>query len=172
VRAPSGWTLLPDEATQNVAMVQMQQWLDDFVDGLKSGCFDNATAVQMTERALQRVGMTSWTVEPAPSDTGTCVDTGILDPTSETVQLRALDGPADPAAAYERLAVKLREIAEDCGSLDATARQVRAAAAELGLSEEVREYQVTEIRDVAARCTTIYENVGGTIFIILRGPLS
>lgn len=170
---PSGWTPLPDGATQNVAMVRMQQWLDDYVGGLNSGCFDNATAVAMTERALERLGMTLWTVRPAPSDdTGACVESGLLDPMSQTVQLRALDGPTDPAAPYEKLAVKLRSIADGCGSLYATARQVRSAATDLGLSEDAGQYQVTEVRDDEARCTSINENVGGTIFIILRGPSS
>src|SRR5438094_708035 len=56
-----------------------------------------------------------------------------------------------------------------CASLDATAKQVRSAARELGLSEG-DQYQLTEVRDDSARCITITEDVGGTIFVILRGP--
>jgi hypothetical protein len=84
--------------------------------------------------------------------------------------LRAIDGPVPPDATYEKLAVKLRSIAQGCASLDTTAEQVRSAASELGLSEAARQYELTEVPDNTAGCTTISENVGGTIFLVLRGP--
>src|SRR5436190_5528904 len=91
---PSGWTRLQSGQTQNVSMVAMQQWLEDYVSGLNSGCYDNVTAVRMTQQALARLGMADWTVHPAPpSDAAPCVDTGILDATKSTVTLRALGGP-------------------------------------------------------------------------------
>ncbi len=170
---PSGWTRLGSGETQNVSMVQMQQWLDDYVSGLNSGCYDNATAIQITQQALTRFGMANWTVQPAPSsDTGQCVDTGILDGTNTTVTLRALSGPVPPGSMPEKLAAKLRSIGQECGSLDATATHVLSAANELGLSEHDHQFELTQVRDNSARCTTIYENVGGTIFLILRGPSS
>jgi hypothetical protein len=168
---PSGFTRLPSGATQNVSMVEMQQWLDDYVSGLNSGCYDNAAAVKMTRQALARFGMADWTVHPAPaSDTAPCVDTGILDAGTRTVALRALGGPVPSDFPPEKLAVRLRAIAQGCASLDATAKLVRSAARELGLSEHAHDYELTEVRNDSARCTTIYENVGGTIFLILRGP--
>ena len=168
---PSGFTPLPTGTTQNVSMVEMQQWLDDYVSGLNSGCYENATAVKMTEQALAGFGMADWAVRAAPStDTAPCVDTGILDSANRTVILRALGGPVSPSTPFEELAVKLRSIAQGCASLDATAQQVRSAASELGLSEDAHQYELTKVRDDSARCTTIYENVGGTIFLILRGP--
>lgn len=145
--------------------------LDDYVSGLNSGCYDNATAVAMTEKALTRFGMENWTVQPPPADDDSpCVDTGILDGTTFTVALRALGGGHDAQMPFEKLAARLRSIAQRCESLDAMARQVRSAAAELGLSEGAHEYELTEVRDDSARCTTIYEDVGGAIFLILRGP--
>src|SRR5204863_280433 len=84
-------TRLPTGETQNASMVEMQQWLDDYVGGLNSGCYDHATATQTTQQALIRFDMADWTVQPPPaSDTGQCVDTGILDGTNRTVTLRAL----------------------------------------------------------------------------------
>jgi len=168
---PAGFTRLPSGATQNVGMVRMQQWLDDYVSGLNSDCFDAATATRMATRELAELGMADWTVEQPPSsDQGSCVDTGILDPANSTLTLRALSGPVQAGSVMERLAVRLRAIARDCAPLDATAQQVRAAAQELGLSEDANEFELTEVPDASARCTTISENVGGTIFLILRGP--
>jgi hypothetical protein len=179
-------TPLPDGATQNVSIIALQHSLDDYVDGLNSGCYDNATAVEMTEQTLARLGMADWTVVPAPATDSSptsmastvsgapkhCVNASIIDPATGTVTLRSLGGPASPSAQYERLAAKLRSVAQRCMSLDAAARQVRSAASELGLSEAAREYELTEVRERGARCTTINENVGGTIFLILRGPAS
>jgi hypothetical protein len=170
---PSGFTSLATGTTQNVSMVEMQQWLDDYVSGLNSGCYDNATAVKMTEQTLARLGMTDWTVRPAPpTDTSPCVDTGILDAATPTVMLRALGGSPSPDTPFERLAVKLRSIAQGCASLDATAQKVRSAASDLGLSEDAHQYELTKVRDDSARCTTINENVGGAILLVLRGPAS
>jgi hypothetical protein len=168
---PSGFTPLHAGVTQNVAMVQMQQWLDDYVSGLNAGCYESSTAIEMTQQELGRLGMTGWTVQPSPTtDGGRCVNTGILDASTMTVSLRAMGGPLPPGSDVERLAVELRSIAQDCAPLDATARQVRSAASKLGLSEDARQYELTEVRDDSAPCTRIVENVGGTIFLILRGP--
>ncbi|HEY7281722.1 MAG TPA: hypothetical protein VID47_09020 [Actinomycetota bacterium] len=168
---PSGFTRLPGGAVQNVSMVEMQQWLDDYVSGLNSGCFGGATAAQMTKQQLARLGMTGWTVlAPPASDAGTCVDTGILDASNSTVALRALSGPVPPGSVMERLAAELRPVARDCEPLGATAQRVRSAAGKLGLSEDAHQYELNEVPDASATCTTISENVGGTIFLILRGP--
>ncbi len=168
---PSGFTRLPAGATQNVSMVEMQQWLDDYVTGLNSGCYNDATATQMTQQALTRFGMGGWTVQAPPaSDTGPCVLTGILDPTNHTVGLRTLGGPGPADSIVEKLAAKLRAIAQQCAPLNATATQVRSAANELGLSENAHQFELIQIPDNTATCTTISENVGGTIFLLLRGP--
>ena len=176
-----GSTPLPSGATQNVSMIAAQQSLDDYVGGLNSGCFDNATAVGMTEQILARFDMADWTVLPAPASdfppTGSsagaperCVDAAILEPETRTVTLRALGGPATQDLPFMKLAAKLRSISQECMPLEAAAQKVRSAAGELGLSEAAHEFELTEVPDPQAGCTTINENVGGTIFLILRGP--
>jgi hypothetical protein len=170
-KPPSGFTALHAGVSQNVAMIQMQQWLDDHVAGLSSDCYDTPTAMQMTQQELERLGMAGWTVQPPPStDHGRCVGTGILDAATTTVSLRAMGGQLPASSDVERLAVELRSIAQDCAPLDTVARQVRSAASRLGLSEDAHDYELTEVKDDSAPCTTIDENVGGTIFLILRGP--
>jgi hypothetical protein len=176
-----GSTPLPTGATQNVSMIEVQQSLDDYVGGLNSGCFDNPTAVGMTEQILARFDMADWTVVPAPASdfplastssgaSEPCVDTVILEPDTRTATLRALGGQGPQDAPYEKLATKLRSLSQGCMSLSAAAKQVRSAAGELGLSEAAHGYELTEVPDQGARCTTITEGVGGTIFLILRGP--
>jgi hypothetical protein len=172
-KPPSGFTPLPAGATQNVSLVAMQQWLDDYLSGLNSGCYDTSTATQMTKQALARFDMADWSVQPPPSnDSGSCVSTGILDASNDTVTLRALSNPSSPDSTIEKLAAKLRAIAKQCAPLDAAAEKVRAAANDLGLSEDARQFELTAVPDDSASCTTITEKVGGTIFLVLRGPAS
>jgi hypothetical protein len=178
-----GATAMPSGATQNVPLLAVQQSLDDYVSGLRSGCFDSDTAIGMTQQTLTRYGLADWAVssdaDPAPTSTAspgsrnsdTCFDTSVLDPATRTVQLRGTHGGGvSPDAQYMELAVKLRTIAQDCLSLDAATAQVRSAADGLGLSEASNGYELTQIPEKGARCTTVVENVGGTIFLILRGP--
>ena len=167
---------LPDPATQNVAIVQAQRSLDDLVGGLNSGCFDNPTAVEMTTGILARFGMQDWTVEPAPpadlsgSSKERCVDTAILDPATRTVSLRALGGAMPADAPYSKLAAGLRSLSVECMPLDAMTGRVGSILDELGISEARNEVQLTEIREHDAPCTTVTETVGGSIFLVLRGP--
>ena len=176
-RAPlPGATPLPEGATQNVAIVQVQRSLDDLVGGLNSGCFDNPTAVEMTTGILARFGMQDWTVEPAPpadlsgSSNEWCVDTAILDPETRTVSLRALGGPMPADAPYAQLAARLRSLSTECIPLDAMTQRVGSILDELGISEARNEVQLTEIREHDAPCATVTETVGGSIFLALRGP--
>lgn len=181
-RAPlPGAIVLPGGATKNLSIVEVQQSIDDLVGGLKSGCFDNQTAGRMTTRILERFGMVDWTVSPAPSTdfpsssgesdvTEYCVDTAILDASTRTVVLRALGGALPSDAPYAKLAARLRSLTRDCMPLDTMAKRVRSIADELGLSEAANDYQLTEIVENDAQCTTVTETVGGSIFLILRGP--
>jgi hypothetical protein len=179
-----GATAMPSGATQNVSLVAVQQSLDDYVSGLNSGCYDSATAAGMTQQTLTRFGLTDWTINPPETDVAStptaspmqgtaerCVSVAVLDPPSQTVQLLGSPGgPPPPDAEYEKLAAKLRTIAQGCMPLDVAKQQVRSAADSLGLSEAGNGYQLTEVREKGATCTSIVENVGGTIFLILRGP--
>jgi hypothetical protein len=177
-----GATAMPSGATQNVSLVAMQQWVDDYVGGLPSGCYDNATATEMTQQALTRFGLAGWTIsvetEAATTSTASpeqgtaalCMTSAILDPATQTVELRGSHRQPPPDAQYVQLATKLRTVAQGCMPLDAAVNQVRSAADSLGLSEADGGYELTEVTEKDARCTTIVENVGGTIFLILRGP--
>lgn len=149
----------------------MQQWVDDYVSGLSSGCYGSAAAAEMTRQALTRFGLTDWTISPetevAPTSTASpeqgtsalCMNSAVLDPATQTVELRGSRRQPPPNAQYVQLAAKLRTIAQGCMPLDAAAKQVRSAADSLGLSEADNGYELTEVPEQDARCTTIVENV-------------
>lgn len=103
-----GATAMPSGATQNVSLVAVQQSLDDYVSGLNSGCYDSATATEMTQQTLTRFVLTDWTIssetEVAPTSTASpargtaelCMNLAILDPATQTVQLHGSRGQPSP----------------------------------------------------------------------------
>jgi hypothetical protein len=167
-------TALPAGEAQNVSLIALQQSLDDYISGLRSGCYDSATATAMTQQALARFGLTGWSITLETEAEGAaerCINIAAVDPAARTVELQGSPGGRPSSdAEYVQLAAKLRAVAERCMPLEVAAREVRSAADSLGLSEAGSGYELTEVPDNDAECTTIVENVGGTIFLIIRGP--
>ncbi|HEY5457085.1 MAG TPA: hypothetical protein VIJ96_16610 [Acidothermaceae bacterium] len=196
------FTRIPAATSQNVAVIDLQESLDDYVQGLNSGCYDNRAATTMARHDLTALGLSGWTVvpatpgsvganpelpqpvaspftstaaTPAPSSSGStrqCVDTSILDSKAQTITLRYSEVPGNVGTPYQQLAVKLRKIARSCQPLNATESQVRAATNSLALSEAAHDYKLTKVAQTDVSCTVIHETVGGMIFLTLRGPTS
>jgi hypothetical protein len=186
VTPPAGYKRLV--SGQDADLIQLQNSLDDFVNGLNSSCFTSTAATGLIRGKLAQFGFAGWTVAvkdagsggsapPAPgtskaptADGGgnTCWNFEIVDPSTQTVTLR----PASDqnGGTPTRLADKLRPITQSCESLPAAVASVRAAASDLGLSESARGYDLNTVADNSKRCASIYETVGGTIFLTIRGP--
>ena len=72
-----------------------------------------------------------------------------------------------------QLADSLRPLTQECLSLSAMQSEVEQRATALGMSQTVeneRNYQLTAVKDNTMRCATVYETIGGTTDIVLRGP--
>jgi hypothetical protein len=194
----AGWIRLV--GGQDVDLIQLQDSLDDYVNGLNSSCFGNGAAKAVTEARLVQFGFTGWTVsvrepaspatktpnptatsasrgaKPAPAEstsgTKTCVGGSIVDPTTESVTLGSGPVATGPKTVFEKLAAKLQPLTKSCESLPAAVSSVRATASTLGLSESTGPmgYDLNRVEDNSMRCASIYETVGGTIFLTVRGP--
>lgn len=192
----AGWTRLV--SGQDVDLIQLQDSLDDYINGLNSSCLGSAAATSLTEAKLAQFGFAGWTVavrnpsssattlptptvttqaggaKPAPSEstsgTQTCVGGALVDPTTESVTLGSSPVATGPKTVFEKLAVKLQPVTKSCESLPASVSSVRATASSLGLSESARGYDLNTVTDNSMRCASIYETVGGTIFLTVRGP--
>jgi hypothetical protein len=189
----SGWTRLV--SGQDVDLIQLQDSLDDYINGLTSSCLTSAEATSFAESKLAQFGFTGWSVAvrndgssstslhtpktkpggpraaPAESrtDTRTCVAADIVDPGTQSVTLMPV-AVATSQTTFETLAAKLRPLTQSCESLPAAVSAVRAAASSLGLSEPARTYELNAVTDNSLRCASVYETVGGTIFLTIRGP--
>ena len=165
----AGWKRLV--SGQDVDLIQLQDSLDDYVAGLNASCLDSTAATNLTEAKLARFGFAGWTVKLRGATTpGQCFDMDIVDPTSQTVTLAPFGAPAGSGSTEQKLAAKLRSVAQSCESLPAAVSSARAAAASLGLSESAKTYELNATTDNTMRCASIYETVGGTIFLTVRGP--
>lgn len=166
---PAGFKRLGSQA---VALIQLQNSLDDYINGLNSSCLDGTAATSFTRSRLAKFGFKGWTVavHESTSRTKTCVGGALVDPTTKTVTLGSSPVATGPKPVFEKLAVRLRRITQRCQSLPAAVSSVRAAASSLGLSESARGYDLNTVTDNAVRCASVYETVGGTIFLTVRGP--
>ena len=149
--------------SQDVALIELQSSLDDAVAGLNSSCLDGTTATNLANRKLAQFGFNGWTVSLRSAAAGACYDAEYIEPSSSTVTLISLGAPATADPAIAKLADRLRPITQRCESLPAAEADARTAAE--GLT-----YQVNAVTDNALRCSSVYETVGGTIFLTVRGP--
>ena len=192
----AGWKRLV--SGQDVDLIQLQNSLDDYINGLNSSCLNSAEATTFVEARLAQFGFTGWTVAirnpessstgpgptatagtktaPGVSTTGTrmCVGGDLVDPTTESVTLSSGPIQTVPKTVFEKLAAKLQPVTQRCQSLPAAVASVHATASSLGLSQAppviVRSYDLNSVTDNSMRCASIYETVGGTIFLTVRGP--
>ncbi len=175
-KPPAGWTPLPGQS-QDVALIELQESLDDHIAGLDSGCFDAASATTLTDARLAQFGFTGWTVTVRDSESGAapggCFSGAAIEPATKTVTLIPFGAPGG-SAIFQKLAEKLRPLAQGCPTLTSAAAAVRAAGSSVGLSpappETSRTYNLEEIPDSSLHCALVYENVGGAIDVIVRGP--
>lgn len=199
-KPPAGWRTL---RSQNVALIELQESLDDYLNGLSSSCLNAPAATAFTQQQLDRLGFVGWTVNnrsapgstsstnsptataatgsgarPAPTMSAAgpiCTGSGLVDPTTTTVTL--ISGPTGnppPNWLPGRLATNLRPLTKTCLSLPAMRSFVEQRASQLGLSPEPPATRTSYVLDTSQndklRCTSLYETVGGTINLILRGP--
>jgi hypothetical protein len=171
-KPPAGWKTLE---SQDVALIQLQTSLDDYVSGLDSSCLDDAEATALTRAKLAEFGFHGWAVRvesggSQPAGVRTCTGGAYVDPANRSVNLGHIGVPIGPPDTSQQLAEKLRPLTKSCRSLPAAVASVRAAASSLGLSESARGYDLITATDNSMRCASIYETVGGTIFLTVRGP--
>lgn len=173
--APSGAKPLPpgQGQGQNVALIELDESLADYIAGLSSRCFSEPEAVAYAERELDRLRLTEWVVKTRRDSDAACYDGAAIDAPSRTVLLIGVSWPQPTDTAHMILARRLREVAKRCLPLAEAKAAVEAETRELGLSDDPAypQYKLTAV-PTDTTCTSFRERVGGSIFITLRGPAS
>ena len=196
----AGWRTL---RSQDLGLIELQESLDDYLNGLNSRCLTSSQATTFTRQQLDSLGFGGWTVtaradqsspsqensptatiasgsgsQPVPtmSTAGPiCTASDLVDPATATVTLTSRQiGNPPPNWLPGRLATNLRPLTKSCLSLSAMRNAAEQKASQLGLSPEppatATSYELNVIKDDKLRCASLYETVGGTINLILRGP--
>jgi hypothetical protein len=173
---PARWRTL---RAQNVALIELQESLDDYLNGLNSRCFDTSAARAFTRHQLDRLGFVGWKVDlhSAPQGSGPplCTGSGIVEANTATVGLISYHSGKPPRNWLPgRLTTRLRPLTRTCLPLPAMRHAVEQRASQLGLLPEPAPTKASYVLDTSQndklRCTSLYETVGGTINLILRGP--
>jgi hypothetical protein len=170
VRLPSGFVM-------NTGLIVLNEWLQDYVNGLNSKCYASSAAVTAVRGELASLGLSGWNVRvqpPAANGTRTCANIGLIFASQRVVQLQ----PSPPQSSgkeltqqMQPLAAALRQIGSSCEDLPAAAAAAKAAAAHFGVSlSSASGDQFQEVTVPGAHCTTAYLELGGAIFLTLRGP--
>jgi hypothetical protein len=172
-KPPANWTRI---VSQNVALIELQETLQDNINGPASACFSSSHATAFAQQQLNRLGLIGWSVNvrPPAQPGGTDCYGGWADPSSKTVVLAGSGNQAGPANwPPHQLADSLRPLTTECLSLAAMKSEVVQRATALGMSQNVENdhnYEVHATQDNTMRCSTLYENVEGTTNVVIRGP--
>jgi hypothetical protein len=168
-KPPAGWT--PIES-QDVALIILQERLDDHINGLNSDCFTPTQATTFAQQQLDRLGLAGWSITTR-SGAEQCYG-GLADAQARTVTLLPMGDQSGPAKWPPRhLADTLRPLTQECLSLAAMKSEVVQRATALGMSSTVendRKYVLRAVEDDTLRCATVTESVTGTAYVIVRGP--
>lgn len=169
---PASWTKIE---SQDVALIVLQESLDDNINGLDSACFDASAATTFAQQQIDRLGLVGWTtsVQTAGSPAAPCYG-GLADPQAKTVTLQPMGNQAGPSNwPPHQLADSLRPLTQECLSLPAMKSEVVQRATSLGMSQTVENdhnYQLKAVQDDTMRCASVTESVTGTTYVVVRGP--
>lgn len=166
---PAGWT--PIES-QDVALIVLQERLDDKINGLDSACFSSSEATTFAQKQLDLLGFVDWTTAVGSGPEASCYR-GFADARAKTVTLIPLGDPTGPANwPPQRLADNLRPLSQQCLTLAAMKSDVVQRATALGMlpTFENDGYVLKAVEDDALRCATVTETVAGETYLVVRGP--
>jgi hypothetical protein len=167
--APAGWT--PIES-QDVALVVLQENLDDKINGLDSACFSSSQATTFAQQQLDLLGLVGWTTAVGSGPAASCYR-GFADARAKTVTLIPMGDPTGPANwPPQHLADSVRPLTQQCLTLAAMKSDIVQRATALGMSPTFGGggYVLKAVEDDALRCATVTETVAGETYVVVRGP--
>lgn len=171
----AGSVRLPAGVVMNTRLIVLNEWLQDYVSGLSSRCYADSRAVTAVRGELASLGLSGWSVPtqpPAANGHARCADVSVI--LFGQRQVRLLTSPSPSAGKLpgqlQSLSRSLRQVIGQCDDLAVAATRARAAAALAGLPVSPSGTRLQQVTVANARCTSIYLEVGGTVFLTLRGP--
>lgn len=172
---PSSWQLLAEGFSQNIETIELREALDDIATGVESGCYTNDEAIAIVERELA-VSSLDWEIAIRSHEDlnpPTCA-VAIVQPESQRVLVAQLQygGPSINDRPGDRPWIPLAEklnvaLDEQCMSLNEAADLAVDIVFDVGAEYMT---QIDTVDEPDAACTEASINVGGSVFLVLRGP--
>lgn len=146
------------------AVRELEQSLEDYVDGGRSRCFDTASGEQFVRDELARLGLSGWTIVTAEQDhpRGPCALMFVSQPGE--VQVRGHHSEDQPRTG-ELVTTLRREVAGQCLSLPEA-----ESAVEQALADEPQYEPISSRVDAGAQCARVDVVMGGSVQVFLHGP--
>jgi hypothetical protein len=173
---PKDVTVLAAATPVETATRELAASLTDWVDGGRSRCLTRSQAIAFANAELERLNLHGWTVEVLPSGTtDPCTEMWTDENQPKTVVVRPhgmrnpdLGNPGEKFnPALDALRRQLRsQVADRCLSLE------EATAVVSRILRSQHHWPSTSIPDSRADCTRIDLEVGGSIQVTLRGPVT
>lgn len=176
---PSSWRPLEDGFTQDTAIIRLREALNDIATGVESGCYSDEEAIVIVERELASSGL-DWAIATRSHkglNPPTCAVAMVLPEDRQVLvaqlETRTVTGGQvqewqSQKQAIDTLAARLNlALDNECMTLN------DAAEIAVGITFDVGAEYMTQIHTVDepdAACTTAAINVGGSVFVVLRGP--
>ncbi len=174
---PTTWQPLGGDFRSDPARLELEQRLDDVIDGPSSACHSADQVQALVQRDLTELGLTAWTIDrldqAGRADGEDWCALALLDVTGlQTVSIQGLPGPANGQAAptepFGQLLQSLRRDAGRCRSLPEAQERVEQAVTAAGF--DLQDATITTIVDASASCTVADMPSSGSIQVVLRGP--
>ncbi len=169
-----GLTPLGDDFRQDLAVIRLSEMLNDHVDGLDSGCYNAADAVNLARSSMKVLGL-DWPVttrEATSGDTRCAVGFVVEDEHRVIIAMDVGPSPDEYAAAeeppYTPFIDQLAQVvSDDCLSLDEAVPMADQLAIDNGVGYMT---ELSVVEDSTIDCSTVSVEVGGAVFVVLRGP--
>ncbi len=168
---PDGHTPLGEGFTQDVALIKLGERLADQVDGVASRCMTSGEAKAFAEQQMVDLGLDlPVTVRAQELDGSACAIAFVTDDREVIVAMDVIgkaqvetETPWDPF-----IAQMSAELDSSCLTLDLAVPLADQIAIDTGIGYMS---QVDAIEDSSLECTELSVDVGGAVFIVLRGPV-
>jgi hypothetical protein len=173
--APDGYQRLTAGEQQDPELIELNEALGDFVDGLPVSCLDQAGARAKAEQVVARSGVTGWPVVVATTagsygpGTRLCWLAG-ASPADHSVHLEAVPSVPSDDTETRKIAASLRPSLTQCWSTQTAQARVQQAITASDFPDDAKKtFTVRQVDTAGSPCTTVHVTSGGTLTFTLRG---
>jgi hypothetical protein len=174
---PPDRTRLPSGVVQDPVLIELDEALQDSVDGMFASCLTKQQALVKARQVLDELRVHDWPVvlaDPSPDSYPSPCWVAAGKPSEHTVTVGA--GPniaQNEVPYYEKMVAPLRASVHGCWTRAEALSQVHRTIDGSDFPAEARAgFAIRQVDDPSATCTTVHVTGGGNVVFTLRGPVN